>query len=275
MGAHPQAFSRFTVVPELGIELLSAQCYGHVFDRHFHDGYAVGLTTSGQQAFNARGARHVGTPGTVIAFAPGEAHDGEAADTDGFAYRMLYLAEPLVREVLAETGGAAPHFPDPLLRDPGLAATVDAAASACAGPGDSLARFAAVSRLIRRLGYVRSAMPEAREPRAVARAREFMHARLGEGITIDLLANAAGIARFPFIRAFTRAHGLPPHAYLLSLRLNEARRLLAAGEMPAAVAAACGFTDQTHLTREFRRRLNITPGAYRAACSRGSIGSSL
>ena len=275
MGASPSAFSRFTVVPELGIDLLSAHCYGHVFDRHFHDGYAVGLTSYGRQAFNARGARHVSTPGTVIGFAPGEAHDGEAGDADGFSYRMLYLPEDLVREVVAETGGTPPSFPDPLSRDPELAAAVDAAASACDGSGDPLSRFAAVGRLIRTLGHGRVPLRDSREPRAVARAREFMHARLAESITIDMLARQAGIARFPLIRAFTRAHGLPPHAYLLSLRLNEARRLLAAGETPAAVAAACGFTDQAHLTREFRRRLNITPGAYRNACSRGSIGSSL
>ena len=86
-----------------------------------------------------------------------------------------------------------------------------------------------------------------------------------EKITMDELAADAGISRFRLTRAFVAAHGLPPHAYLLSVRLNAARQRLAAGEGAADVAASCGFTDQAHLTREFRRRFGTTPGTYRAA----------
>jgi len=82
---------------------------------------------------------------------------------------------------------------------------------------------------------------------------------------MDELAADAGISRFRLTRAFVAAHGLPPHAYLLSVRLNAARQRLAAGEAAADVAASCGFTDQAHLTREFRRRFGTTPGTYRRA----------
>jgi AraC-like DNA-binding protein len=110
-------------------------------------------------------------------------------------------------------------------------------------------------------------------PQAAARLRALLHERLAEPITVAALADEAGMDRFRLSRAFARAYGLPPHAYLLSLRLNQARQRLVAGEPPAAVAAACGFTDQAHLTREFRRRMGLTPGAYRRAVSRGSIGT--
>ena len=71
------------------------------------------------------------------------------------------------------------------------------------------------------------------------------------------------------IRRFRAAHGVPPHAYLVQIRLLRARRLLAAGERPAAVAAACGFADQSHLGRWFRRAYGLAPGAYRALCRTG------
>ena len=58
---------------------------------------------------------------------------------------------------------------------------------------------------------------------------------------------------------------MPPHAYLRHLRLAAARRLLALGEAPAAVAAATGFVDQAHLTRRFKGAYGITPGRFRAA----------
>jgi AraC-like DNA-binding protein len=51
----------------------------------------------------------------------------------------------------------------------------------------------------------------------------------------------------------------------VQIRLVRARRMLAAGEPPAAAAAACGFADQSHLGRWFRRAYGLTPGAYRDA----------
>jgi AraC-like DNA-binding protein len=87
-------------------------------------------------------------------------------------------------------------------------------------------------------------------------------------IGADALARAAGAAdRFQLARAFRAAYGAAPHAYLVQIRLLRARRLLAAGEQPATVAASCGFADQSHLGRWFRRAYGMTPGAYRACCT--------
>ncbi len=268
----PPAFARFTVPPELGVEALTARFYGHVYDRHFHDGYAIGVTDDGVQTFHARGRVHRSTRGMVIAFAPGEPHDGEAGDTTGFAYRMVYLPERLVVDLLsegAERPASPPHFPDPLLDAPAIARAVATTVRVVEQADDPIARFAAVSELVGALGAARGASPPrdvaTHEPRAVARARAYLHERLAEKITMEALAADAGLGRFRLTRAFTAAHGLPPHAYLLSVRLNAARHRLAAGDSPADVAASCGFSDQAHLTREFRRRFRMTPGAYRAA----------
>jgi transcriptional regulator GlxA family with amidase domain len=57
---------------------------------------------------------------------------------------------------------------------------------------------------------------------------------------------------------------MPPHRYLLAQRILRARRLLESGEPIAAVAAATGFVDQSHLHRHFRRGLDVTPAEYAA-----------
>ena len=266
----PPPYARFTVAPELGVDILSARFYGHVYDRHFHDGYAVGVTDDGLQVFHARGRRHVSTRGMVIVLTPGEPHDGEAGDAHGFAYRMLYLPEALVVELLTEAAErrvAAPHFRDPLLQAPRLARAVSATVRAFQRSDDPLRRFAAASDLVDALASTATGTTRreavSREPRAVARVRAYLHDRFAERITMPDLAAEAGITRFRLTRAFAAAHGLPPHAYLLSVRLNAARHRLSTGETPADVAASCGFTDQAHLTREFRRRFSTTPGRYR------------
>jgi AraC-like DNA-binding protein len=57
---------------------------------------------------------------------------------------------------------------------------------------------------------------------------------------------------------------MPPYAYLLQLRIAIGRRALADGASIAAAALAAGFADQSHFTREFRRRTGTTPGAYQS-----------
>jgi AraC-like DNA-binding protein len=63
-------------------------------------------------------------------------------------------------------------------------------------------------------------------------------------------------------RVFEREVDLPPHAYLESVRIRQAQRLLAHGEPIAQVAAELGFSDQSHLTRRFTRLLGITLSHY-------------
>jgi len=91
---------------------------------------------------------------------------------------------------------------------------------------------------------------------------DFMHARLGDALTLEMLAAVAGLSPFHFLREFKRAHDATPQQMLMALRLFDAKQRLAAGEAPAAVAAAAGLTDQAHLTRAFVRRYGVTPGRY-------------
>ena len=67
------------------------------------------------------------------------------------------------------------------------------------------------------------------------------------------------------MRRFREQTGVTPHAFQTNLRVEEARRLLAAGVAPAAVAASCAFADQPHLTRVFKRAVGVSPGRYAAA----------
>ena len=66
-------------------------------------------------------------------------------------------------------------------------------------------------------------------------------------------------------RAFTRRYGAAPATYLRWIRLERAKRMLAAGEAPAQVAAATGFTDQAHLTRRFKGAYGVTPARFQKA----------
>ncbi len=67
-----------------------------------------------------------------------------------------------------------------------------------------------------------------------------------------------------FTRVFRAATGRSPHQYVLGQRLERARRaLLTTDTAIADIAGACGFADQSHLTRTMRRHLGLTPNALR------------
>ncbi|WP_158802768.1 helix-turn-helix transcriptional regulator [Acidisoma sp. L85] len=103
---------------------------------------------------------------------------------------------------------------------------------------------------------------------AARRARERLHDALSEDIGLDALADDAGAAnRFHLARAFRAVCDTPPHSYLVQARLVRARQLLPEGKRPAETAATCGFADQSHLGRWFRRAHGVTPAAHRACCT--------
>jgi AraC-like DNA-binding protein len=97
---------------------------------------------------------------------------------------------------------------------------------------------------------------------AAARARGYLHDQTSQPVDLTALARQVGLSRFQALRAFKRHYGLPPHAYQLRVRVGLAQRSLRAGEQPAQVAADCGFVDQSHMTRHFKRLVGVTPAQY-------------
>ncbi|MES1179078.1 MAG: AraC family transcriptional regulator [Myxococcales bacterium] len=98
-------------------------------------------------------------------------------------------------------------------------------------------------------------------PRVLARVIEFLHASLAAPIALADLAKIANLSAFHFGREFRTSTGLPPHAYLIRERVDEAVRLILDGARVSDAAASVGFTSQGHLTRHMRRLLGVTPGA--------------
>jgi len=96
---------------------------------------------------------------------------------------------------------------------------------------------------------------------AKRRALEMMYAQLDASLTVDVLAKEVGLSPAHFARAFRETLGQAPHRYLLTLRLEHARRLLEAPNAALSdIAQRTGFADQAHFTRLFKREFGVTPG---------------
>ena len=98
--------------------------------------------------------------------------------------------------------------------------------------------------------------------RVALRARERLESDVRSAPTLAALARDSGTDRFALLRSFKAQFGTTPHAFLVTLRVERARRRIARGADLIEVAYESGFADQAHLTRAFKRVVGMTPGAY-------------
>ena len=92
----------------------------------------------------------------------------------------------------------------------------------------------------------------------------FLERSFVDEISVSRLAEIAGMSVAHLSRRFRQLLRLSPMQYVHSLRLHEAKRLLATTDQNIGqIAAAVGFYDQSHFTKRFRKATGMTPLAYR------------
>jgi AraC-like DNA-binding protein len=254
-----------------GIELMHAHWVYHTFPKHFHDCYTIGINDAGMGSFECRHQMNPAFPGTLNLIAPGETHNGQVADGGRWIYRDLYISVERMRELAADVDiNRVPAFRSASVHDAVLASRFRQVIEAMsAAPESRLEQDYLLLGAIRRL-FVRHAEPQAtdtasrdNERRTIERVREFLYAHSSYEITIASLARLVQCSPYHLIRVFSRGTGMTPHAYQNALRVNEAQKQLRNGYDGVQVALACGFYDQSHMIRMFRRILGATPGQYR------------
>jgi AraC-like DNA-binding protein len=252
------------------LDCLTATFTTHAYAPHTHDTYVIGAIGAGVEVWNARGRKHYAGPGDMLFNLPLDVHDG-MPHAGGYSYRMTYPSEAFLRDLTTEIcGGRAttPFFRDNVVHEPEIAACFEAAHRLLETGGDGLAAeemlTAAYAGLLQRHAGI-AALRLGREPGPVARVMRAIEEDFASDLRLADLARIAGLSTHHLIRAFRREVGLTPHAHLIGVRVRRARDLLRAGESPAAVADAVGFADQAHLTRAFKARIGVPPGAYRRA----------
>jgi AraC family transcriptional regulator len=97
---------------------------------------------------------------------------------------------------------------------------------------------------------------------------EYIDEHIDRALCLEDLAGVLRLGIWDFIRHFSAEFGCPPHAFVLRRRLEHAQRLLVRSDLPLkAVASDCGFADQSHMNRVFRRLLGTTPASLRRSGS--------
>ena len=185
-------------------------------------------------------------------------HNGSPATASGFRKRVVYLDLTQLDERFIGPVVDAPDIIDPVLRR-----GVGQLHTALANRGDEFeaeSRLALIGeRLRERLRPSPAFGRTVPDPGVARNLRDLLDERLTEDIALDEAARLLHAHPAHLVRAFGGVFGLAPHQYLVSRRVDLARRLLLDGQPAREVATAAGFDDQSHLTP---RVVGTTPARY-------------
>lgn len=247
-----------------GIELFRGDFLKYSFTRHFHSVAAFGAVESGSMRSWHRDGDHTVGPGMVMMFNPGDVHAPFPANDQRWSFRMFYLHDGLFQRLNQGVSDTPIRFKSPFSCDPLLARKILSLHRQLQGRCEPVEFDCRILEIFEHLASRHTVHREAPmiqpPPENVSRMREYIHAHVEDAISLEVLAGVANLSPYHALRSFRGALGLPPHKYLLQVRVERAKELLQSGRSIADVAATLGFADQSHLTRKFKRVFGVPPG---------------
>jgi AraC-like DNA-binding protein len=256
-----------------GIERLEAHLYGQAFSPHRHDTYAIGITISGIQTFRYRGQQWRCLPGQCHILHPDEIHDGSAGTEDGFGYRIVYIDPLLIQDALG--GRPLPFVAQPVVDTARLPAGIGFEVWDIDAKIDDMARVElviAVTNLLIGGKSDNQSKADSLALHSVKRVRDMIIACPAAQRSVGELERLADLDRWTLARQFRAAFGTSPSRFRTMRRLDNVRRLLRNGTSLAEAATAAGFSDQSHMSRQFKRAYGFTPARWMAALDRNCVG---
>jgi AraC-like DNA-binding protein len=251
------------------------------FEPHSHMEFVVTAVLAGQFAVNIGASDYKLSAGQIAFTDMGKSHSGNGIDVE---FVSIGIHPELMNELVSEIGlaevGNEITFRASVVSDETITATARQIVGEINGCGighramlDALVRQLVVHLLRRHLSVRKSARIELSRAgpvdRRLRRAIEFMHDNYWRELALEEIASAAYLSEYHFARLFKQITGLTPHAYLCSLRLDRARKLLAETELTVnEIAAMVGYQSQSHFTKVFKSVTGLTPRAYRESSRR-------
>lgn len=256
-----------------GLELLKAHYHQTQFSKHTHEGYCIGVIEEGAQSFFRTGQLHVAPKGDIILVNADEIHTGSSAVESGWRYRAIYPTPEMLAEVsqdFFEQGHGAPWFPQAVIQDLGLSQQLCLLFDLLEQKDNFLLKetmyLSTLACLMVRHGKSRHTFCELPEAYSkVLKVKDLLADMPEKNFSLQELADMVGLSAWHFLRQFKKHVGLPPHAWLVQARLQKVRQLLKQGVQIVMVAQQCGFSDQSHFNRHFKKAMGVTPTQYVAS----------
>lgn len=239
----------------------------HHFPKHYHETYSIAVLTDGAKDFRTNRLRCTLDGTNIVTMNPGEIHSGDSLTESGWKQIVVLFDGHSGRRFAEENSLRSKEliFGNIIKNDMAfrtgvlnLCRRIDGADTELEKEDHYESLMALLFSCEKMLGSKTAYINRAGIRRAVA----LMNDEPDTKHTLDSLSAAAGMSKFHFLRSFKEATGLTPHAYLNIMRVEKAKGLLLNSFFNITdIAQICGFADQAHLTRAYKKIYGTTPGA--------------
>ncbi len=245
------------------LDLLEASFTNKTFAPHFHDEYSIALITSGTHHFTCNKDDFNAKPGDIRLINP---HDIHVCKSKTWGY-ITFTPDSNFVEAFSESCQKELHnitFANPVINNRKLSQLFLNLNSATKEWQDELMAENILEELVVNLisSYSNCAIrtKEISYSRAkLAQAIECMRANFEESLKLESLAKISGLSKYHFLRKFKEEFNMTPHAYLLQIRIQNAKNMLKQNRALSDIALSCGFSDQSHFTRVFNKIYGMSP----------------
>lgn len=259
---------------ELQIEAYQFKGLMQKFSPHFHEYYVIGFIEAEQRQLICKGEEHIINPGDLLLFNPYDIHSCEQIDHLTLDYCCINISLDVMREL---NDGQLPYFSQSVLVNHPLTQTLKNLHSyivqsqnqqypqqiECKKHKEELLQHL-IQQLTQHYTNLSLSYSDTRHPndQNVETICNYLEQHYSHTVTLAELSDLVGYSKYQLIRAFNQQKKITPYSYLETIRVNKAKELLEEGTQLIEVAVQTGFSDQSHLSKFFKKMVGLTPKQY-------------
>ncbi|GKV65133.1 MULTISPECIES: AraC family transcriptional regulator [unclassified Sporosarcina] len=238
------------------------------FPNHFHEHYTIGFIERGHCLVSCKNQEYTFSSGDIILLNPYDNHTFIPKGDETILYRGFIIHPEVMEELILKVTGQnhLPIFPKTLVRDEELSDCLRNLFHMIVNGFSEIEKeeslfFLATILIGKYSQSFEKCLLKCQEE--VERACDFINRHYTENITLEQICQYAALSKSTLLRVFTKAKGITPYRYMITIRISKAKKMLEQGVLPVDAAFKTGFSDQSHFTNYFTTFIGISPGAYR------------
>ncbi|WP_110113032.1 AraC family transcriptional regulator [Bacillus sp. CGMCC 1.16541] len=253
---------------DLHIEAYQFKGIMQKFPSHFHEYYVIGFIEEGQRYLECKGEEYMINPGDLLLFNPYDIHGCEQIDGKTLDYRCINVKPEVMKKAMLEINGHEnlPSFKQNVLYQSEIVSHLRELHLKISQGESEFQKEELFFYLLEELIQTHSDLPistvASETSYEVKLVCHYLEENYSKTITLNDLSDLTGWSKYHLLRSFTKQKELSPYRYLETIRVNHAKKLLEEGVKPIEVAGLTGFSDQSHLTKCFKKLIGLTPKQY-------------
>ncbi len=258
-----------------GVELMNANFKSNTASLHYHPEFIIGVMESGIQSYCPKSPKEkIISREHISMINPERVHSNKSIDDQGYKYRTFNIQPEIFQKIandIARDEVLLPNFDKVTVKDKHLVAQLLYLHNYLfLNQFDTIQNqncfYETFAYLIKTYSSNKLKTSKVNTNTIITNLiKDYLHANFDSKITLEQLSKVSGLSTYYLNRVFSKSIGIPPHKYLMNLRLNKAQELLKLKNSVTEVGYMVGFFDQSHFTRNFKSFLGITPKQYQSS----------